>query len=155
MSIKPIVLDSGVYAKLFLAEEDRGDALTLMAFIGEKRAEVFCPDVFLYEVLSISAQNGVALNATLDLIRKFEASYLTLAPLKPAQLALAMRMAEDGHAKSGYPSIYDSAYHALAIALGGVFITADKRHIAKAKQHGHVALLADWKRALSNGQPSD
>lgn len=155
MSVPPIVLDSGVYAKLFLSEGDRADLLALLAFIGERRAAVFCPDVFLYEVLSIAAQNGVSLQTTLDLIRQFEASYLTIAPLTPAQLTLAMRMAEDGHVKTGYPSIYDSAYHALAIALGGVFITADKRHVAKSRQHGHVVLLANWEQALKGASQLD
>ena len=148
MSLSPVVLDSGVYAKTFLDEEGRDDLLAPLAFIGKQRIFVFCPDIFLYEVLSIAAQNGVSLEDTLRRIRSLEASYLTLAPLTSSQLALAMRMAGDGHAKSGYPSIYDSAYHALAIAKDGVFMTADRRHVAKAAQHGHVALLADWKEAL-------
>lgn len=148
MNIDLIVLDSGAYAKLFLQEDGRDDLLELLDHIGAQKMAVRCPDVFLYEVLSIAAQNGVALEETLDLIRSFEASYLTLAPLTGKELTLAMRMAEDGHEKSGYPSIYDSAYHALALAHDGVFITADKRHIAKAKKYGQVALLEDWQSAL-------
>jgi len=150
MSITTVVLDSGAYAKLFLKEEGRDALLELLAHIGRHRIAVHCPEVFLYEVLSVAARNGVPLKETLDLIRKFEASYLTLAPLTDRQLDLAMQMAEDGHDKAGYPSIYDSAYHALAIAHDGMFITADKRHIAKAIQYGHVALLDNWKQVLQD-----
>lgn len=149
MSVDHIVLDSGVFAKLFLEEEGRVDLIELLEFIGKNHVSVICPDIFLYEALSIAAQNSIPLEKTLAAIHQFEESYLTIAPLSALQLKLAMRMAEDGHAKSGFPSIYDSAYHALAISNEGMFITADKRHIAKAQQYGHVALLKDWKQAVS------
>ena len=35
----------------------------------------------------------------------------------------------------------------MAIERNGVFVTADKRHFAKAKQFGNVVMLADWKPA--------
>ncbi len=152
MSVELIVLDSGAYAKLFLQEDGRDALLELLGYIGAQKIAVHCPDIFLYEVLSIAAQNGVSLTKTLELIRRFEASYLTLAPLSEKELELAMRMAGDGHEKTGYPSIYDSAYHALAIAHDGIFITADKRHIAKARQYGHVALLEEWRQTLDASQ---
>jgi len=50
--------------------------------------------------------------------------------------------------KSGFPSFYDASYHALAITHECQFITADKRHIAKAKGFGHVTLLSDWVSAI-------
>lgn len=152
MSLSHIVLDSGAYAKLFLQEEGRDDLLELLKFIGEQKITVLCPDIFLFEVLSIAAQNSIPLKETLKHIRSFEASYLRITALSDPELELAMKMAEDGHEKSGYPSIYDSAYHVLAIANDGVFITADKRHIAKARQYGHVALIEDWRSAVSAKQ---
>ena len=48
------------------------------------------------------------------------------------------------HEKSGFPTIYDSIYHALAIQLDAVFLTADKKHYAKAKEYGHIKLLSEW-----------
>lgn len=143
-----IVLDSGVFAKIFLQEEDSETVKALLRAIGERDLPVLCPDIFLYEVLSIAAQNSYPLEQTLKLIRSFEKAQLTIMPLTSRQLQLAMRMAEDGHEKSGYPSIYDSAYHALALSAQGVFITADKRHIAKARGYGSVAVLEDWQEAL-------
>ena len=60
-----------------------------------------------------------------------------------------MKITEDGNQKSGFPSIYDSTYHAMAIAYDGIFITADKRHAAKAMQYAHIAVLHNWKTVFS------
>ena len=148
MSRTAIVLDSGVYAKIFLREEGRDDVIALLKHIGNNNVSVICPDIFLYEVLSIAAQNSFPLNQALAAIRDFEKSYLTIAPPTTHQLELAIRMSEDGHAKTGFPSIYDSTYHAIAISVDGVFVTADKRHVAKAGQYGNVVLLGDWERVF-------
>ena len=55
------------------------------------------------------------------------------------------KMVRSGHPKSGFPSLYDSCYHALAIERDMTFITADKRHKAKTKTFGHILLLNEWK----------
>lgn len=41
-------------------------------------------------------------------------------------------------------TFYDASYHALAIISGGHFVTADERHLAKAKKAGHILHLKDW-----------
>ena len=64
MSITTVVLDSGAYAKLFLKEEGRDALLELLTHIGQHRIAVRCPEVFLYEVLSVAARNGVPLKET-------------------------------------------------------------------------------------------
>jgi predicted nucleic acid-binding protein len=55
---------------------------------------------------------------------------------------------QNGHEKSGYPTMYDSIYHAMAILNEGIFITSDKRHYEKAKTFGYISLLKDWESAL-------
>jgi predicted nucleic acid-binding protein len=57
----------------------------------------------------------------------------------------ALEISNTGHAKTGYPSFYDSAYHALALMNGGVFLTSDQQHMAKAAGFGSVVLLKDWR----------
>ena len=59
-------------------------------------------------------------------------------------LNIFTKIASTGHEKSGFPSIYDSIYHALAIHEKAVFLTADKRHYEKSKSFGHICLLKDW-----------
>lgn len=46
---------------------------------------------------------------------------------------LTEKISQRGQAKSGFPSMYDSIYHALAIKLDAIFLTADKKHDAKTK----------------------
>jgi predicted nucleic acid-binding protein len=56
----------------------------------------------------------------------------------------AIAIARTGHAKSGYPELSDSLYHALAIMHDAVFVTNDRRHIAKAEIFGHIMPLAQY-----------
>lgn len=72
-----IVLDSGVFAKLFLDEGDREEVLALLQHVGK----VVCPDIFLYEVLSIAGKNSVPMEQALEAIQSIEQSYLHIAPL--------------------------------------------------------------------------
>jgi RecB family endonuclease NucS len=52
-------------------------------------------------------------------------------------------------------TFYDAAYHALAIAQGGVMVTADRRYARKCAAAGHVADLADWQPPLSRAPVAD
>ncbi|MCI5223945.1 MAG: PIN domain-containing protein [Candidatus Electrothrix sp. AR4] len=56
----------------------------------------------------------------------------------------AIAIARTGHAKSGYPELSDSLYHALAIMHDAVFVTNDRRHIAKTEIFGHIMPLAQY-----------
>lgn len=147
-----VVLDSGVFAKVFTDEDDREEVLSLIRHLVNSEIDIFCPDIFLYEVLSVAAKNGVSLENALTMIRSFEKTYLRISPLDENQLHSAIKMAETGHPKSGYPSIYDSAYHVLAMFYDGVFITADKKHYDKTVSSGNICLLKDWKSAFSNNK---
>ena len=150
MELKHVILDSGAYAKLFLQEAGKDELIALLKYIADNDLRITCPDIFLYEVLSVASQHRVPLQTTVKMIRQLENAYLSIQVPTSQQFSLAMRMTEEGHEKSGYPSIYDSTYHAMAISYGGVFVTTDKRHIAKAKHHGHVVLLQEWKSAFTN-----
>lgn len=39
-------------------------------------------------------------------------------------------------------SVYDAAYHALAIKLDAIFVTADKKYYNKAKDLGNIELIS-------------
>jgi predicted nucleic acid-binding protein len=41
-------------------------------------------------------------------------------------------------------SFYDAAYHVLAIRTAGMFLTADRKYLARALCKGHVMHVADW-----------
>jgi len=44
-------------------------------------------------------------------------------------------------------TFYDASYHALAMVTGGRFVTADEKHLAKARDAGHQIHLRDWRTA--------
>jgi len=41
----------------------------------------------------------------------------------------------------GRVTVYDAAYHSLALTLGGTFVTADRIYYDRARKVGSVALL--------------
>ena len=41
-------------------------------------------------------------------------------------------------------TFYDACYHALAIARGGTFLTADEKHLRLAASSGNICHIRDW-----------
>lgn len=57
----------------------------------------------------------------------------------PEMLKLASRLSSQlSH------HLFDTLYHALAIEINGIFITADEKYFNKACSFGHIQLLADY-----------
>ena len=42
-------------------------------------------------------------------------------------------------------AFYDAAYHAVALGLGGVFVTADERYVRRASRAGGISSLRLWR----------
>jgi len=138
------VLDSCVFSKLFLQEPDRQEAIELITELSKRNTQVLVPSLFLYEVLSIAATSSFSIQSTYALIKQYQSANLSIIELDQLAILKAIEIYEQGHEKSGFPSFYDASYHALAITHECQFITADKRHIAKTKEFGHVTLLSEW-----------
>ena len=138
------VLDSCVFNKLFLDESDSESAIEFLAHAKQSKLRLAAPSIFLYEVLAVGASSAFGAEAAYELIETLVCSRLEIIELRETTVRRAITIANTGHPKSGYPTFYDSAYHALAIELGGIFLTSDLRHIAKAGSHGSVAALQDW-----------
>lgn len=143
-----VVLDSCVFCKLFLDEPDHQDAVALITELSIQNYQVLVPSLFLYEVLSIAGASPFPLNKAHALIAQYQLANLEILELDQQTIVKAIEICEHGHKKSGFPSFYDASYHALAITHECQFITADKRHVAKAKGFGHVTLLSDWVSAI-------
>lgn len=140
-----VVLDSSVFNKLFLQEYDRGEAIELIDEIRKNGYTILVPTLFLYEVLTIAGVSEFPTKSVYELIKQSEKTNLKIISIDDQVIQKAINICETGHQKSGFPSFYDSSYHALAIVNNCQFVTSDKRHLAKTLQLGHVTLLKDWK----------
>lgn len=145
MTNHKVVLDSNVFCKLFLDEPDRQQAVELVTELNARDCKIIAPDLFLYEVLSVAALSDFSTLRTYELIKQQQKVNLRLVAMDDNMVKKAIAITERGHANSGYPSFYDSAFHALAILNKCRFVTADSRHEAKTRELGYITLLKDWK----------
>jgi len=139
-----VVLDSCVFNKLFLKESDSDKAFSLITELELRKYQILAPSLFLYEVLAIAGANNFSISKAQALIARYQSAYFQLVEIDNKTIEKAIEICETGHKKSGYPSFYDASYHALAIINNCNFITADKRHVSKTAQFGHIVLLENW-----------
>lgn len=147
-----IVPDSNIFIKLLVPEHDAEQAFQFCHACLEQNIRFIVPELFRYEVTQVAYSKGCAITTIIELLQSYEDNGLICQPPKPPTWIRAGQMIDAAHPKSGYPSMYDTIYHALAIEKKTVFITADKRHYEKCKSFGHIALLHDWQDALTTIQ---
>ena len=139
-----IVVDSSVFVKLLVAEDDSAVARAFMIACHKHRMDFGAPDLFRFEVLGFALHHGLPFLHVRELIEIQEAAGFRIYPLTSDVIDRAETIAKHGNKKSGYPSLQDSLYHALAIETGGTFITADRKHLEKTMKFGHATLLQEW-----------
>ena len=138
------VLDSSVFVKLFLPEEDDSKkALYLMHRVIDEQIEILVPRLFYYEIFGISKKHHIPTDEVHSLLLAYETSLLSYVDENKTITQKTIEICETGNAKSGFPLFYDCSYHAVAILNNCDFITADRRHYDKTKQLGYIKLLAD------------
>ena len=145
MSGETFVIDANIAVKMLHAEPDTDQARLFFRACAGLGLRLLVPELFLYEVVNVCQRVGVGIDDVLGFYETLRASVLTVVEPGRDVWLKAASMARQGHPNSGFPSIYDAIYHALALDAGGTFLTADKRHVAKTRQHGAVMLLSEWR----------
>ena len=69
--MKKFVVDSCVFAKLFLAEKDREQAINFFLTANQERWQLLVPTLFEYEVLNIINIYKLDFDATYSLLEKY------------------------------------------------------------------------------------
>jgi len=139
---KNYVIDSCVFAQLLLEEKDSLRTKELVSKIIQENSYILVPSIFTYEIVGIFRKNKLPAEAIKTFTKHYyNRDYLKIINLDHEVINLALDIAEKGHNKSGFPSFYDSTYHALAILNKCNFITSDHRHYQKTKKLGNVELL--------------
>jgi len=140
-----VVVDSSVMIKLFVDEKDRSEALALFDYLNQNDIKIIAPQLLITETLNVCLAKEVAHWKVIQLWESFINRGLVVINPETSILELACQIANQWDQKSGFPSFNDSLYHAIAISYNTTFITADKRHMTKVQQFGHIAELANWK----------
>lgn len=140
---KKIVIDSCIFNKLYLDEEDSINAVDYIKKINIAGYKILVPSIFLYEVLGVAEYYRYDTEIIYDLILDYQNNNLEIITPDDVLIKKSLEMTRNGHDKSGYPTFYDCVYHALAIQNNCNFITADNKHYAKVKHIGHIRLLND------------
>ncbi len=136
--MKPVVADASVLLKwIFVKEENSSQALAIRAAALEGALEVHVPALFFYEAGNLLCRL-LGENAG-QALRAFEEFGFIVHPPSAMLLATAVTLVETNGG-----TFYDVSYHALAIVLGGVYVTADRHYIRRAHDDQHVAGLAHW-----------
>jgi predicted nucleic acid-binding protein len=140
------VLDASVLVKLFRREEDSESARSGIVRCAERGWLLMAPHLMVYEVLSVSLHYEVAFDIPLGLISDMRSAGFRLLHPTPDEFRRAEEIATTRPDAIGRPpQLKDSIYHAMAIERGGTFVTADRRHVEKTRQFGHVVALGDWR----------
>lgn len=148
MENRLIVLDANIAVKLLHDEHDSEEAKNFLTECAVQDVRIIVPEHFLYELVNVSHRLNVKTELVYDFYESIKSSILMSVSPSRSMWLLAEKIANEGHIKSGFPSIYDSIYHALAIESEGVFVTADKRHFVKAQKFKHICLLETWQEVL-------
>ena len=129
--------------KLFIDEEYSNKAVAFFIYANDNNFDLLIPALFQSEFLSAVKNQNVSFNSAYDLLEEYLATSMTQIDYSRVIMKKALEISEHGHSKSGFPSVYDSIYHALSILNNCDFITADKRHYDKTKELGNIRLLAE------------
>jgi len=148
MANSSYVLDANVFLEYIYGRPLQGQAKQIFEDAVLEHIQIMVPSLALDEITEVLCGN---LNQITDVERhlKFiekmaEADVLSIIVPNIQTRMKAIEIARSGNPKSGYPELTDALYHALAIMNDAVFITNDKRHIAKVAVFGHIAMLSDY-----------
>lgn len=139
-----IVLDASVFIKLFREEDGTDAAHALLEHVYRSGTDIIAPGIMRYEVLGAAIHYGVPLETIAILLEDMQGGGFTFVEPTRAELILAEEIATTRVAGGGWPDLFDSIYHAIALSRSGTFVTADRRHVAKAGKWGSVVMLAEW-----------
>jgi predicted nucleic acid-binding protein len=141
--MKKFVVDSCIFAKLFLLEEDREQAISFFITANNEKWQILVPTLFKSEFLNIIQCKKIDFAVAYAVLAKHFETIIDVVDIAREVMVQALHICNEGNNKSGYPSTYDATYHAIAMLNDCDFITADRKHYEKTKHLGHIKLLSD------------
>lgn len=139
--MKKFTIDNSVFIKILALEEGRQEALDLFDFLEKDGHQIINPTLFQYEFFKVCITKNLNLKLAHEVIdRHLEVNMELLDPTIKHNLQ-AKEIIASCKKENGFPSYYDTIYHAMALVEGGTLITADEKYYTKTKHLGGVLLL--------------
>lgn len=133
------IVDASVILKWFLKNENDAEiALKVRNDYAAKRVDLAVPTHSFYEVM-----NTLGMKAPDDALTFLSQLYILRLEEYNLGIEIASKAQELMNKFKGV-TFYDAVYHALAIKLGGTFITADNKYFEKTKSARHIKLLKNY-----------
>ena len=136
-----VVADASVSVKWFFQaspeEQDTEQAVSLLRQVYSGEVTLVQPLHWLPEVIAVITRIRPD-------IAEQAIDYLTAMELKTRQDAEILKTAAR-LSKQYSHHLFDTLYHALAIELNAVFVTADDNYYRKVETQGHIQMLGDWR----------
>lgn len=140
-----IIVDASVFNKLFLDELDKDQARAFFKWAISERKSFGAPRLIELEIGLCALHFEIPFSEALSLLDvQVSAGFQLIEPTR-AHWLKAEEISRHGDRKAGFPTLIDSLYHAAAILEGGVFLTADRRHVTKTADFGRAVMLEDWR----------
>ena len=139
-----VVVDASVAVKWFFRtrddEADVGAALDLLRLVGDGRVVLLQPPHFVAEVAAVLARESPS-TAEASLRDLMDIEMTVSADRATYSRAVAIAIELEHH-------LFDTLYHALALARRGVLVTADQRYLRKARALGGIFAVDRFMRGL-------
>lgn len=148
--MQTIIFDASVVIKTLVDEKGSESALECMNACLYHHSTMKAPNLLQYEVANVANREGVSIEKYADFMESTIDTLIKQESPSRVVWIKAEEITQEGNKKSGFPAMYDSIYHAMAIVDNGVFVTADRRHYEKARSFKHIVMLDDWKTIFSD-----
>jgi len=134
-----IVLDSSVALKWIFADEEGSEhAMRVRDEHVSGKSEIVVPSLFFYEIANVLATKAkLSAAEALEAFELISAFEFSVDEFENSEYMEAMSFAIKHKV-----SVYDASFHLLAMRLGCLFLTADRKFFNKVKGLGVVELLS-------------
>ncbi len=147
MRSSDFVIDANVPFEYIFEREQKEKTVEILRKAASEEILLIAPSIIGDEIANVlhgCFKDVGDIEKHLEFMEKLvESQIITVVIPNRSTYLKAIEICRDGNEKSGYPSLSDSIYHALAIENEATFITSDGRHYSKAKQFGHIELLKE------------
>lgn len=138
---KQVVIDSNILIKSLREEDGSEKCQELIRGWISDGTLILVPSLFEFEVYAVLCARGDSCDFAQEIIEQWKGNVLRVVELKPEYIAKAQEIVKSGNNRSGFPSFYDSIYHAISIIEGATFFTADHKHVKKAEGFGFIQFV--------------